>query len=597
MSITIGNTVYTLQPPEKKEAIKDMGRPRPQPGNAVITQFHELMGLFQAAGMGIYRGTKRIVPSSGDGEYRIDEQGGPATQHNMQYQAPGRTSRQRGSITYAAVISDRYISHFDQLGLTYIYQAFQDSFTEACNYEIKVTRRNKEAPQPPQPVPQRKERNYDELNKEILRLERRINKANSTIRRGTKIVSNIEKTIAKTLERAVKEEGPKVIAKKIPLVSFFVGLFCAAERIAEGDLRKALAEFTSGLAGDFPGFGTAISAMIDVDLLTNDVRELLETESAHEKLAQREIEAAKREEETLQQRLSELRGDSRCYGEGNTALFDESPLMLKGDITKIVIHHGNMIDGIQFFYGKTPGGHHGGHGGKKEEFVLQHGERIVKISGRAGRVIDSLTFHLNSGRSKTFGGSGGNPFSFTFREHFSLGAIKGFSKESSSSSGGINIGPIWAGPSAGPCLPSIGFIPKFFHASTYAQILGGGDLYHIWLEQMAKLNPIFEVRRIQEGECYRSETASGIRTQFSKSASRASPYVDLCLETPQGKTPNERLEVNFWHGTNKSLGTLEEQVVVTSNREAIPIAFSEQANNLLGRVERRGGARAESKSR
>ena len=55
------------------------------------------------------------------------------------------------------------------------------------------------------------------------------------------------------------------------------------------------------------------------------------------------------------------------------------------------------IFSIQFFYGNYKGYFHGGEGGYLNRIRLYDGDRIVKVTGRAGlgpgADIDQLTFH------------------------------------------------------------------------------------------------------------------------------------------------------------------------------------------------------------
>jgi len=81
----------------------------------------------------------------------------------------------------------------------------------------------------------------------------------------------------------------------------------------------------------------------------------------------------------------------------------------------INIRAGEAIDGIQIFYGNYQGYFHGGEGGFLHRIRLYNGDRITKVTGRAGigpgADIDQLTFHTRSGRIHgPFGGDGGRYF-------------------------------------------------------------------------------------------------------------------------------------------------------------------------------------------
>ncbi len=79
----------------------------------------------------------------------------------------------------------------------------------------------------------------------------------------------------------------------------------------------------------------------------------------------------------------------------------------KSKITKVLLHTGCVIDGIQFVYDNDkPAPFHGGHGGGAETFELNEDEYITSISGKTGlyqfsdgETLCSLTISTNKGRS------------------------------------------------------------------------------------------------------------------------------------------------------------------------------------------------------
>ena len=71
------------------------------------------------------------------------------------------------------------------------------------------------------------------------------------------------KLSAKTLSKAAAKIGAKQIAKRIPVVGFFIGLYDAASEALEGDYGQAGIAFASGVASTLPGYGTAISIGLD----------------------------------------------------------------------------------------------------------------------------------------------------------------------------------------------------------------------------------------------------------------------------------------------------------------------------------------------
>ena len=104
---------------------------------------------------------------------------------------------------------------------------------------------------------------------------------------NTKVVKAVEKGAAKTVEKAAqtavgksvvktvaKTTGSAVgksVLKKVPLVSVAAGCYFAWDRAKDGDWKGACGEIASGIAGCFPGVGTAASAAIDVGLAAKDI--------------------------------------------------------------------------------------------------------------------------------------------------------------------------------------------------------------------------------------------------------------------------------------------------------------------------------------
>ena len=104
----------------------------------------------------------------------------------------------------------------------------------------------------------------------------------------TKVMKAVEKTTAKVAEKAAQTTVGKAVVKaaaktagsavgksvikKIPLVSAAAGCYFAWDRIKDGDWKGACGEVASGVAGCFPGLGTAASAAIDVGLAAKDIK-------------------------------------------------------------------------------------------------------------------------------------------------------------------------------------------------------------------------------------------------------------------------------------------------------------------------------------
>ena len=81
----------------------------------------------------------------------------------------------------------------------------------------------------------------------------------------------VGKVVAKTAATAVG----KSVLKKIPLVSAAAGAYFAYDRLKNGDWKGACGEMASGIAGCFPGVGTAASVAIDAGLAAKDIHQVV----------------------------------------------------------------------------------------------------------------------------------------------------------------------------------------------------------------------------------------------------------------------------------------------------------------------------------
>lgn len=87
---------------------------------------------------------------------------------------------------------------------------------------------------------------------------------------------------------------------------------------------------------------------------------------------------------------------------------------LKGDleVAEVKVRSKDYIDAIQIIYGDKAGDtsvsdQHGGTGGSPSNFRLEPEEYITEVGGKYGYYIDSLWIKTNQGRTKNWGGSGG----------------------------------------------------------------------------------------------------------------------------------------------------------------------------------------------
>jgi hypothetical protein len=85
------------------------------------------------------------------------------------------------------------------------------------------------------------------------------------------------------------------------------------------------------------------------------------------------------------------------------------------DITRIVIRHGRRVESIEIEYANRRNIKQseaaGNHTGQLSFFELEKGEFITYITGRAGTLIDQITFHTSMRRAfGPYGGTGGQDF-------------------------------------------------------------------------------------------------------------------------------------------------------------------------------------------
>lgn len=103
-------------------------------------------------------------------------------------------------------------------------------------------------------------------------------------------------------------------------------------------------------------------------------------------------------------------------GTRGTAFNDSHRIEDWGRITRIVVRSGSKIDALTVYYANNSWTTHGGSGGRPSVISLEKDEYIIKVSGRAGSVIDQLTFFTSKGRTLgPYGGGGGSPFSLDFQ--------------------------------------------------------------------------------------------------------------------------------------------------------------------------------------
>ena len=93
-----------------------------------------------------------------------------------------------------------------------------------------------------------------------------VKNASKTTSFGAKITESAAKKTAVKLAK----KGGKFIAKKIPIACTVVGVGFAVDRFSNGEIIEGVEEIVSGVAANVPVVGTAVSEVLDVDLLVYD---------------------------------------------------------------------------------------------------------------------------------------------------------------------------------------------------------------------------------------------------------------------------------------------------------------------------------------
>ena len=122
-------------------------------------------------------------------------------------------------------------------------------------------------------------------------------------------------------------------------------------------------------------------------------------------------------------------GPVRIGGDGGSPWSDDD--WCKGQyVTGWRIFAVRLTDRLQFRY---PGGWAPARGGNvtfETEVLLDPGEYVVRVDYRSGGEVDNLSFHTNKGKTYgPYGGSGGNPGSYSVTPGEKLGCMQGRSAD------------------------------------------------------------------------------------------------------------------------------------------------------------------------
>jgi hypothetical protein len=123
--------------------------------------------------------------------------------------------------------------------------------------------------------------------------------------------------------------------------------------------------------------------------------------------------------------ISPTVGGGKIHGQ---QFVDPEDIVSKGSITSIEVHYDDYIRAIRLTYGQDGiGDLHGFPYGKKTEWRLKDGERIVRVEGECGNYLTKLQFFTDGGdRSPVFGGKKGSPFAVSDSSGGALRTISGW---------------------------------------------------------------------------------------------------------------------------------------------------------------------------
>jgi hypothetical protein len=100
-------------------------------------------------------------------------------------------------------------------------------------------------------------------------------------------------------------------------------------------------------------------------------------------------------------------------------------------LARVTIASGDVIDAIQVTREASNGtlvdfDPHGGSGGAAQAFNLADREHIIRIDGRYGSFVNSITISTDFGQMQTFGGTGGSAdFTYQAPEGFEISGFAG----------------------------------------------------------------------------------------------------------------------------------------------------------------------------
>jgi len=108
-------------------------------------------------------------------------------------------------------------------------------------------------------------------------------------------------------------------------------------------------------------------------------------------------------------------------GSGGGAFNDFPTKSTNGDVAKVCVRQGSMVDAIRIMYWEIPppgytgargmvaNGWYGGSGGSEFCLTLHDGEKITSLTVRSGGSVDGLVIQTSTGRAAILGGQGGSP--------------------------------------------------------------------------------------------------------------------------------------------------------------------------------------------
>ena len=212
--------------------------------------------------------TDTLVSIPADGRIRIDTQPATLVFRNIHIQN-GQNRSNSYSFAVTTIENGGELCGpvgYDHKLLKYLKEGLYKSIRSDMNFNIRVRIEKRKKKRQPwleealaktalhalrQAVRERLKHRAEKIVAKRMLSAKNVNK----IARGTELIEHVAVAIEKNIVKQTEKEGVHMVAKKIPIVSTFMGTFFGAIRVAHGDFAGAFAEVASGVLADIPGPG------------------------------------------------------------------------------------------------------------------------------------------------------------------------------------------------------------------------------------------------------------------------------------------------------------------------------------------------------